>query len=46
MEITPVAYYHGPFGEKFGIPRQSSLAAIEGRIVFTETYSVREALRL
>lgn len=45
MEITPVAYYHGPFGEKFGIPRQSSLAGVEGRIVFTGAYSVREALR-
>lgn len=45
MEITPVAIYHGPFGEKFGIPRQSSLAGVEGRIVFEDTYCVREALR-
>lgn len=44
--IKPVAYYRGPFGSKFGIPRQSSLAPdIHGRIVFTETYRVREALR-
>lgn len=40
-----MAYYRGPFGSKFGIPRQSGLAGIEGRIVFTEKYRVREALR-
>ena len=44
--LKPVAYYRGPFGSKFGIPRQSSLVAdIEGRIVFTEDFRVREALR-
>ena len=44
--LKPVAYYRGPFGSKFGIPRQSSLAPdIEGRIVFTEEFRVREALR-
>jgi len=45
LVLEPVAYYHGPFGSKFGIPRQSSLADIRGRIVFTETYRNREALR-
>ena len=46
LHIKPVAYYKGPFGSKFGIPRQSDLApAIEGRIVFTEPYQVQEALR-
>ena len=45
MEIVPVAYYKGPFGSKFGIPRQSSLAPVEGRIVFTDKYRVRESLR-
>ena len=46
MEIKPVAYYRGPFGSKFGIPRQSGLAReVEGRIVFTDEYRVREALR-
>lgn len=40
-----MAYYRGPFGSKFGIPRQSSLTGVEGRIVFTEKYRVREALR-
>lgn len=44
--LKPVAYYRGPFGSKFGIPRQGSLAPdIEGRIVFTEEFRVREALR-
>lgn len=44
--IKPVAYYQGSFGSKFGIPRQSGLVpALEGRIVFTRTYSVQEALR-
>ncbi len=46
LKIQPVAHYNGPFGSKFGVPRQSSLAsAIEGRIVFTQPYRVREALR-
>ena len=43
--LKPVAYYRGPFGSKFGIPRQSGLVDMEGRIVFTEEYRVREALR-
>jgi len=46
ITIKPVAYYRGPFGSKFGIPRQSALApAVEGRIVFAEPYRVQEALR-
>lgn len=45
IQIEPVAYYSGPFGSKFGIPRQSGLTDIEGRIVFTDKYRVREALR-
>ena len=46
LHIRPVAYYKGPFGSKFGIPRQSALApAVEGRIVFTQPYQVQEALR-
>ena len=46
LHIKPVAYYKGPFGTKFGIPRQSALAsAVKGRIVFTESYRVQEALR-
>ena len=46
LSIKPVAYYKGPFGSKFGIPRQSSLASdIRGRIVFVKPYRVPEALR-
>jgi tRNA-Thr(GGU) m(6)t(6)A37 methyltransferase TsaA len=45
LQIEPVAYYRGPFGSKFGIPRQSSLTGVRGRIVFTDTYRNREALR-
>ena len=45
MEIKPIATYRGPFGSKFGIPRQSSLVNVEGRIVFEEAYRNREALR-
>lgn len=46
ITIKPVAYYRGPFGGKFGIPRQSALApAVEGRIVFEAAYRIREALR-
>jgi len=46
MELKPIAFYKGPFGSKFGIPRQSALVeGVEGRIVFTPEYRVREALR-
>ena len=46
LTLEPVAYYRGALGSKFGIPRQSSLAgSLRGRIVFTDKYNVREALR-
>ena len=45
MELKTVARVHSPFGSKFGIPRQSSLANTEGRIVFEDAYRNREALR-
>ena len=45
MEIKPIATYRGAFGSKFGIPRQSSLANTEGRIVFHKEYGAKEALR-
>lgn len=46
LTIEPVAYYRGSFGSKFGIPRQSSLAgSLRGKIVFTDKYKAREALR-
>ena len=45
MTLTPVAYYRGPFSSKFGIPRQSSLVPVEGRIVFEPAFREKEALR-
>lgn len=45
MDIRPIAIYRGPFGSKFGIPRQSGLAGVEGRIVFEEPFRNHEALR-
>ena len=46
MEITPIAYIHTEFPEKFGIPRQSGLAeGLRGRIVFEKQYRDPEALR-
>lgn len=46
LSIKPIAYYRGPFGSKFGVPRQSSLSGeITGRIVFCKPFGVMEALR-
>ena len=46
MEITPIAYIHTEFPEKFGIPRQSGLAGgLRGRIVFEKQFRDPEALR-
>lgn len=46
MLINPIAYIHTEFSEKFGIPRQSGLAAsLRGKIVFTEEYRNADALR-
>ena len=46
MDITPIAYIHTEFSEKFGIPRQSGLAqGLRGRIVFERQFRDPEALR-
>lgn len=46
MEITPIAFIHTEFREKFGIPRQSGLAtALRGKIVFAPEYRNADALR-
>jgi len=45
MTIEPIAFFHSPLTSKFGIPRQSGLAAIPGRIVLTPPYRHEEALR-
>ena len=46
MNIEPIAYFHSPLTSKFGIPRQSGLAAtLPGRIVFTPDFRREEAVR-
>ena len=46
MIITPIAYIRTEFAEKFGIPRQSGLAAsLRGTIVFEPDYRNADALR-
>ena len=46
MEIKPIAYFHSPFPEKFGIPRQAGLAPdLRGSIVFEPEYRSADALR-
>ena len=46
MEIQPVAHIHTSFPEKFGIPRQSGLAAaLRGKVVFTPEYRNPDCLR-
>lgn len=46
MEIRKIATYHGPFGSKFGVPRQSGLVeGIEGWIVFEPEFRNVAAVR-
>ena len=46
MEITPIATFHSPFKEKFGIPRQSGIVdSIEGYIVFSEQFRNPDYIR-
>ncbi|MBR1472509.1 MAG: SAM-dependent methyltransferase, partial [Lachnospiraceae bacterium] len=46
MEITPIAYIHTGFSEKFGIPRQSGLVPdAVGVIEFVPEYRHPDALR-
>ncbi len=46
MTIEPIAYIRTAFPEKFGIPRQSGLAAsLQGRIVFEPAFRDPESLR-
>ncbi len=46
MEINPIAYIRTEFPEKFGIPRQSGLAAdLQARIVFEPEYRNPDAVR-
>ncbi len=46
MEITPIAYIHNDYKEKFGIPKQAGLAKEAVSLVVMEPeYSVQEAFR-
>ena len=46
MEIQPIAYFRSPFATKFGIPKQSGLAAtLRGTIEFVPKYRDADALR-
>ena len=46
-EITfhRIAYIRTDFPDKFGIPRQSGLAKVRGKIIFEEKYRSKEAVR-
>lgn len=45
MEIKVIAHIRTEFPEKFGIPRQSGLAATHGTVVFSPEYRNPDALR-
>ena len=46
MNIEPIAYFHSPFTEKFGIPRQSGLVdELTGEIVFVKEWQTADAIR-
>ena len=46
MNIEPIAEFHSPLTEKFGIPRQAGLVPeLRGTIRFLPPYNVAEALR-
>ncbi|MDR2213037.1 MAG: tRNA (N6-threonylcarbamoyladenosine(37)-N6)-methyltransferase TrmO [Pseudomonadales bacterium] len=45
MQLTPIAYVHSPYQQKFAIPRQSNLVAAEGELVFEPAYADANALR-
>lgn len=45
MNIEPIAYIRNDFTEKFGIPRQAGLSAVESLVVFEPEYRDSSALR-
>ena len=46
MEITPIATFHSPFKDKFGIPRQSGIVGeLEGTIVFMPEHRNADSVR-
>lgn len=46
MEITPIATFHSPFKDKFGIPRQSGIVSeLQGSVVFMPEFRNPDFLR-
>jgi len=45
LSLRPIAHLYNDLPEKFGVPRQSGLVALPGRIVFLPEYRSAEALR-
>ena len=45
MEFEVIAHIHTDFKEKFGIPRQSGLTDLKGKIIFVPKYRNKDALR-
>ena len=46
LTIRPIAYFHSPFGSKFGVPKQSGLVEeLEGWIEFVPEYHDADMLR-
>lgn len=46
LELTPIAFYRGQFGSKFGIPRQSSLATgLRGVVEFCPQFRNPDAVK-
>lgn len=45
MELKVIAHIHTDFPQKFGIPRQSGLVPVTGRIVFEPEYRIADALK-
>lgn len=46
MNIEPVAYFHSPLPEKFGLPRQSGVApSLRGEVILEPAYRGTEILR-
>ena len=46
MKIEPIAHIRSPFGEKFGVPRQSGLAPdCPAQVVFEKEFALPDAVR-
>lgn len=45
MELKVIAHIHTDFPEKFGVPRQSGLVGVTGKIIFEPEYCVADAFK-